>query len=250
MKDNASKNNRPSVNKESSKKNRGKKMRGQESFIPMASKASKKNSSQEKNANIQAKRPKNVEGSVDKFSKSKTSQAVTTKTQKAPAKKQSQFAGGAPKNSRAENVSDALLIESTITVKASLGELWNALTDRDELENWWGEDVVLEPRIGGKFQERWEDDQRNQQVALGQVKLVKKQEQISFTWREKDWAPNAVTTCTFILKSIGLRKDQSSLTMRHSGWETLPESQRKQILKDFKVGWTYHLKELKSYLDE
>lgn len=140
-----------------------------------------------------------------------------------------------------------LTIEMNINVKASVGEVWNALTDRDELENWWSEEVVLEPRVGGKFQENWEDDDGQKQIASGKVLSVQDQKLISFTWREKNWPKTAQTECVFEITPDGKK---STLTMQHKGWETLPEPLRTTSLRDFKVGWSYHMKELKAYLDE
>jgi uncharacterized protein YndB with AHSA1/START domain len=139
------------------------------------------------------------------------------------------------------------LIELKITVKASTGEVWHALTDKDELENWWGEGVTLEPKVGGQFKEKWEDDDGNKQLASGKVISVKNKKQITFSWVEKEWPKGAVTECTFEIAEAGPGK--SLLMVRHAGWETLPEARRAKILKDFKTGWDFHLKELKEYLD-
>jgi uncharacterized protein YndB with AHSA1/START domain len=142
------------------------------------------------------------------------------------------------------------VIEQSITVKANAGEVWHALTDPDELENWWGEGVVLQAREGGKFQERWEDDEGVIQLATGNVKVVKDKRQITFTWREKGWPTQSFTECTFLIEPQGPGGSVSKITMRHAGWESLSTSIRDQLLKDFKIGWNYHMKELKAYLDE
>lgn len=137
-------------------------------------------------------------------------------------------------------------IELSITVKSTVGELWYALTDSDELENWWGENVKLQAKVGGVFREEWEDDDGNDQLATGKVLAVKDKKEITFTWKEKGWPKSAVTECTL---KITNKDGKVGLTVSHSGWETLPEDRRKQVMKDFKVGWQYHLKELKEYLD-
>lgn len=138
-------------------------------------------------------------------------------------------------------------IELSIVVKASGGEVWHALTDRDELDNWWGDGITLEPRLGGRFQEKWEDDQGQLQVASGKVTAIKNKKSITFTWSEKMWPQAAITECTFEIVEVGAGKTQ--LTVRHGGWETLPQALRAPALKDFKTGWNFHLKELKEYLD-
>ncbi|WP_374078385.1 SRPBCC domain-containing protein [Bdellovibrio bacteriovorus] len=138
-------------------------------------------------------------------------------------------------------------IEESIKVRATASEIWGALTDTDELENWWSEDVVIEPKVGGKFREAWEDDDGKAQLASGKILAVKAKQEIKFTWKEKDWHKDAVTECTFSIKDD---KSQRIITVHHIGWETLPEAKRAQAIKDFTIGWKYHLKELKAYLDD
>lgn len=144
-------------------------------------------------------------------------------------------------------ISELPVVELSITVKGSVDEIWRALTDSDELENWWGDDVKIEPRVGGKFNEPWEDDDRNKRLASGKVLAVKNKKEITFTWQEEDWAKEARTECTISIEDKGKFREVSVL---HKGWETLPPEKQKQTIKDFKIGWNYHLKELQAYLDE
>lgn len=139
------------------------------------------------------------------------------------------------------------VIELSITLKASTGWIWNALTDRGELENWWSEDVILEPKKGGNFREPWANDEGKAQLASGKVIELKKEQFITFTWKEKDWPKESLTKCSFIIEDNGKNR---TLTVRHDGWDSLPETKRSQLIKDFKIGWNYHLKELRSYLDD
>lgn len=138
-------------------------------------------------------------------------------------------------------------IEESIKIRATAAEIWGALTDFDELENWWSEDVVLEPKVGGKFREAWEDDKGTSQLATGKVLTVKPRKEITFSWREKDWPKEAETQCTFLIQD---EKSHRIFTVRHEGWNTLPTAKQAQAIKDFTIGWKYHLQELKAYLDD
>ena len=143
-------------------------------------------------------------------------------------------------------VSD-LVIELKINTYQSAEVLWNALTDSDELANWWSEKVVLQTKKGGLFKEPWEDDQGQKQLAQGKVIDLKKNQFITFSWSEKSWPGKAQTFCTFAIEDQGKTRQ---LKVTHQGWESLPEKLQKATMREFKVGWTYHLKELKSYLDD
>ncbi|KHD87533.1 MAG: hypothetical protein OM95_13885 [Bdellovibrio sp. ArHS] len=139
------------------------------------------------------------------------------------------------------------VIELSISIKAPTAWIWKALTDSSELENWWSDDVILQAKVGGTFKEPWEDDEGEKQLASGKVLAVKNEKHLIFTWREKNWPKNADTQCSFLIEDKGTVR---TLTVKHEGWESLPETQRASVMKDFKVGWNYHLKELKSYLDD
>lgn len=139
------------------------------------------------------------------------------------------------------------IIENSITVKASADEIWWALTDSDELENWWGDGIMLEARVGGKFREPWEDDLGKKQLASGQVTACKPKKEIHFTWREKNWPVGVETQCSFVIADQGKLR---VVTLQHSGWEKFPADSREKTFKDFQIGWGYHLKELKAYLDD
>lgn len=139
------------------------------------------------------------------------------------------------------------IIEQSVILRATAPEIWRALTDRDDLEEWWSEGVTLEPKVGGKFIEIWEDDEGKPQLATGEVLLAKANKEIKFTWNEKNWPKDAFTECSIIIVD---NKSVRTLTLKHSGWEIFPEAKRKKLLKDFEVGWKYHLEELKSFLDD
>lgn len=142
---------------------------------------------------------------------------------------------------------DILKIELSISARASDKEVWRTLTDPDELDEWWGEGVTLQPKEGGIFREEWQDDEGHDQLATGKVLKVIKDKEILFTWQEKSWPKEAQTRCQIRIQPQGA---QCLITVSHEGWQTLPEIFRNKTMEDFKVGWTYHLKELKAYLEE
>lgn len=150
-----------------------------------------------------------------------------------------------PRKSGEESNSQEISI--TITVKATAAEIWRALTDTDDLENWWGDDVALEPKVGGKFREAWEDDNGDEQLASGKVLSLVPNKSITFTWREKNWDAKQSTECTYVIEDKGKTR---TMTVTHKGWDSFPEKQGAKLLKDFQVGWKYHMQELKAYLDD
>lgn len=141
----------------------------------------------------------------------------------------------------------ALSIHKKLKIKAPVGWVWNALTDKSEIENWWSEYVELQPKKGGLFKESWLDDKGNKQLATGKVLSVKKLDHITFTWVEKTWPKTAQTVCHL---QFTTQDNFCTLELTHEGWESLPKELQKPTMKDFEVGWKYHFEELKSYLED
>lgn len=140
-----------------------------------------------------------------------------------------------------------LKIELTLKIKASPAAIWEALTDSDELENWWGEGVRLQAQKNGVFREPWEDNKRTKQLATGSVSRFKVNEEIQFTWKEQDWPQKTVTVCTIKIIKDGAFCD---VKVNHEGWDQFSKDQSKQLMLDFKMGWNDHLQELKAYVED
>ena len=65
-----------------------------------------------------------------------------------------------------------------IVFPVSPGEVWEALTDPDQLEEWFANDVELDPEPGGEGIFRWDDGEVRHAV----VEEVVPRERFSFTW--------------------------------------------------------------------
>ena len=68
-------------------------------------------------------------------------------------------------------------VESETLVEASPEEVWEALTDRDRLEEWMAPEVELDPVEGGEIAVRDGDEERS-----GTVETMEEHERFAFTW--------------------------------------------------------------------
>ena len=68
-------------------------------------------------------------------------------------------------------------VERETLIEAGPGEVWEALTDEDRLEEWLAPEVELDPTEGGEISVRDGDDERH-----GTVETVEEQERFAFTW--------------------------------------------------------------------
>ena len=69
-------------------------------------------------------------------------------------------------------------VEREITIPASPGDVWPAVTHSDELSTWFGADVELDARPGGRGVFRWPDGTERQAV----VEDVEAGRRLSFRW--------------------------------------------------------------------
>ena len=68
-------------------------------------------------------------------------------------------------------------VERETMVEASPGEVWEALTDEDRLEEWLAPDVELDPVEGGEISVSDGEERRT-----GTVETVEEEERFAFTW--------------------------------------------------------------------
>jgi len=69
-------------------------------------------------------------------------------------------------------------VEREITIPASPGDVWPAVTHSAELSTWFGADVELDARPGGRGVFRWPDGTERQAV----VEDVESGRRLSFRW--------------------------------------------------------------------
>jgi uncharacterized protein YndB with AHSA1/START domain len=69
-------------------------------------------------------------------------------------------------------------VKREIELDSPPDEVWRALTDPDELEQWFANDVELEPREGGEGTFRWDDGEERHAV----VEEFDPERRFAFTW--------------------------------------------------------------------
>jgi uncharacterized protein YndB with AHSA1/START domain len=75
-----------------------------------------------------------------------------------------------------------------VVLPAAPGEVWEALTDPDELEQWFANDVELELEQGGEGTFRWDDGE----VRRATVVEVEEGRRFAFRWADEDGADEAL----------------------------------------------------------
>ena len=140
------------------------------------------------------------------------------------------------------NVAEAVVMERTFNAPA--GKVWQALTDVDQMRQWYFDLKEFRPEVGFKF-EFVVEHEGNSYHHLCKVAEVIPQKKIAYTWRYKGEPGNSLVT--FELFGEG---EKTRLRLTHEGIESFPKTPA-YARKNFEAGWTAIIgSELKRFVEE
>ncbi len=129
------------------------------------------------------------------------------------------------------------------TLNAPVARVWQALTDVDQMRQWYFDLKEFKPRTGFEFEFVIEHEGNNYHH-LCRVTEVIPQRKIAYTWRYKDQPGDSLVT--FELSPDG---EKTRLKLTHSGIETFPKTPA-YARKNFETGWTAIIdSELKPFVE-
>jgi len=127
------------------------------------------------------------------------------------------------------DVTEAIEIERTFN--APVARVWQALTDVDQMRQWYFDLKEFRPEAGFEF-EFVVEHEGNSYHHLCKVTEVIPQKKIAYTWRYKDEPGDSLVT--FELLADG---DKTRLKLMHDGLETFPKTPA-YARQNFEAGWT------------
>ena len=116
-----------------------------------------------------------------------------------------------------------MVVSKSIFVKRPVDAAFRHFTA--DMARWWplkegfsrdssrAQDIVLEPRVGGRFYERFADGEI---AAIGRVTAFEPPARVAFTWRQGTWTVDTQVEVRFAAEADGTR-----VTLEHRGWEAL-----------------------------
>ena len=139
------------------------------------------------------------------------------------------------------HVTDAVVVERTFN--APVAKVWKALTDVDQMREWYFDLKEFNPTVGFEF-EFVVEHEGNRYHHLCRVTEVIPEKKIAYTWRYKDQPGDSLVT--FELSPDG---EKTRLKLTHSGIETFPKTPA-YARKNFENGWTQIIgTELKQFVE-
>ena len=138
-------------------------------------------------------------------------------------------------------LAEAIILECTF--EAPVGRVWTALTDVNQMRQWYFDLKEFKPEIGFEF-EFIVEHEGNRYHHLCRVTDVVPEKKIAYTWRYKGEPGDSLVT--FELFPDG---HTTRLKLTHTGMETFPKTPA-YARKNFEAGWTAIIgSELKQFVE-
>jgi uncharacterized protein YndB with AHSA1/START domain len=146
---------------------------------------------------------------------------------------------------------ETLEVTKNIVIDAPPEVVFKAITDQNQLTNWFPDQAILETKVGGKMkfsfyknskrgnQECGRDGDKSVEGTISEFILNKK---ISYTW-ENSYEPDfPKTVVTWELEKID--NDKTNVKLLHTGFKADEKT------KQYNEGWSHFLNELIKYCEK
>jgi uncharacterized protein YndB with AHSA1/START domain len=98
-------------------------------------------------------------------------------------------------------------VTRSVVLDAPPAEVWEAITDEEQLREWLAPEVELDPQEGGEVVCRFEDGEERR----GEVELIEEAERLAFSWWREGGGPSRVE---FVVDAVA---EGTRLTVVESG---------------------------------
>jgi uncharacterized protein YndB with AHSA1/START domain len=136
---------------------------------------------------------------------------------------------------------DAVIVERTLN--APVARVWQALTDVDQMREWYFDLKEFKPQVGFEF-EFIVEHEGNSYHHVCRITEVIPQKKIAYTWRYKGEPGDSLVTI-----DLSPESNKTKLRLTHEGLETFPKTPA-YARKNFEAGWTAIADELKKLVEE
>jgi uncharacterized protein YndB with AHSA1/START domain len=136
----------------------------------------------------------------------------------------------------------AVIIERTFN--ASVAKVWGALTDVDQMREWYFDLKEFKPEVGFEFQFVVEHEGTTYDHRCKVTEVIP-QKKLAYTWRYKGHEGDSLVT--FELFADG---NETRLKLTHEGLDTFPKTPA-YARENFEKGWTQIIgSELKQFVEK
>ena len=137
---------------------------------------------------------------------------------------------------------EPVIIERTLS--APVAKVWKALTDVDQMRQWYLDLKDFKPEVGFEFEFVVEHEGNTYHHLCRDTEVIP-QKKIAYTWRYKGELGDSLVTIELFAEG-----DKTRLKLTHSVIETFPKTPA-YARKNFEAGWTAIIgSELKEFVEK
>jgi uncharacterized protein YndB with AHSA1/START domain len=115
---------------------------------------------------------------------------------------------------------------------ASIDKVWKAITDKDEMKEWYFDLKEFKPEVGFEF-EFYGGSPEKSYRHLCKVTEVVPGKKITYSWRYDGYEGNSLVTWELFEEG-----DKTKLKLTHTGLDTFPVDNKDFAKENFVMGWT------------
>lgn len=119
------------------------------------------------------------------------------------------------------------------TFNAPVEKVWTAITDRNQMKQWYFDIDKFEPEVGFEFTFLGENEGRRF-VHLCKIREVIPQKKLCYSWRYEGYEGNSFVTFELFEEGSATR-----VKLIHEGLETFPANNPDFAKENFAAGWNY-----------
>ncbi len=120
------------------------------------------------------------------------------------------------------------------TYSAPVKEVWEAITDKSKMKEWYFDLSEFRPEVGFEFSFAGQGAKGEKYIHLCKILEVIENKKISYSWTYKDYQGYSVVTFELFEEE----KDKTRLTLTHAGLETFPGT-GDFARTSFEAGWNH-----------
>src|SRR2546425_777904 len=142
-----------------------------------------------------------------------------------------------------KNENQPVVIERTFN--APIQKVWQAITDKDQMKEWYFDLPVFKPEVGVEFQFSAGKDQKKY-LHLCKITEVIPGKKITYSWRYEGYEG-----ASYVAFELFAEGNKTKLKLTHEGLETFPKTNPDLAKENFIQGWTSIIgTSLKNFLEK
>ncbi|HAQ18169.1 MAG TPA: SRPBCC domain-containing protein [Prolixibacteraceae bacterium] len=139
---------------------------------------------------------------------------------------------------------ESFVIERTFEVTGD--RIWKAITDKDEMKQWYFDFQEFIPEVGFEFQFWGGPDENRRYLHLCKITEVIHEKRLTYSWRYDGYEGNTLVTF-----ELFARENQTTLKLTHEGLKSFSSNNPDFAKENFIEGWTWLIgTSLKDFLKE